>query len=125
MATRIFPDAHPPTLGEMMAIFEPRDFAVLDVENLRRHYELTARHWLTRYERNRERIDELVGPERARAWHLYLMGTVASFAAATVHLFQVVFSRAGNDAVPWTREHLHGEGPARFVAREEIVRGDL
>lgn len=104
---RIFPNAHPPSLSEMMRIFEPRDFAVLDVENLRLHYERTALHWLRRYEENRRRIEALVSPETARAWHLYLAGTVSAFRAATMCLYQVVFSRAANDAIPWTRAHVY------------------
>jgi cyclopropane-fatty-acyl-phospholipid synthase len=84
---RIFPNAHPPALSEMMRIVEPNGFVVLDVENLRRHYALTARHWLA----------------TARAWRLYLAGTVASFRTASLHLYQVVFTRARNDAIPWTR----------------------
>jgi cyclopropane-fatty-acyl-phospholipid synthase len=32
---RIFPGAYPPSLGEMMQIFEPTNLSVLDVENLR------------------------------------------------------------------------------------------
>jgi cyclopropane-fatty-acyl-phospholipid synthase len=104
---RIFPNAHPPTISEMMRIFEPRDFAVLDLENLRRHYELTALHWLRRYEANRRAVDGLVPRETARAWHLYLAGTVSAFRAATMCLYQVVFSRAANDAIPWTRADLY------------------
>jgi cyclopropane-fatty-acyl-phospholipid synthase len=125
IATRVFPNAHPPTLAEMADIFEPEDFAVLDVENLRRHYELTARHWLARFERNLGPIEDRVGGERARAWRLYLAGTAASFAAATVSLFQVVFTRARNDAVPWTRAHLYTGEPARFASDAEVKRGDL
>ncbi len=111
---RVFPNAHPPTLSEMMQIFEPRDFAVLDVENLRLHYRLTAEHWLRRYERELPRIEALVGRERARTWHLYLAGTVASFAAATLHLYQAVFTRAQNDAIPWSRAYLYTGEAARF-----------
>jgi cyclopropane-fatty-acyl-phospholipid synthase len=100
---RIFPNAHPPALSEMMRIVEPNGFAVLDVENLRRHYALTARHWLARYEANARRLEELVGPATARAWRLYLAGTVASFETASLHLYQMVFTRAANGAIPWTR----------------------
>lgn len=125
VATRVFPNAHPPTLREMADIFEPHGFAVLDVENLRRHYELTARHWLARYERHYPRIEALVGPVRARAWRLYLAGTAASFSAATIDLFQVVFSRVRNDAIPWTRAHVYSGEPARFVRDAEVKRGDL
>jgi cyclopropane-fatty-acyl-phospholipid synthase len=113
---RVFPGAHPPTLREMMAIFEPNALAVLDVENLRRHYALTARHWLQRFQASRPRIDALVGPERARTWELYLAGTVASFEASTIELFQVLFNRVGSDALPWTRAHVYTGEPARFGA---------
>ncbi|MCA1791477.1 MAG: cyclopropane-fatty-acyl-phospholipid synthase family protein, partial [Thioalkalivibrio sp.] len=53
---RIFPGAYPPSLREMLTIFEHRDFSVLDVENLRLHYAVTLRHWLQRYERNADRV---------------------------------------------------------------------
>jgi len=107
---RIFPNAHPPALSEIMHILEPNGFAALDVENLRLHYAETARHWLVRYQAQRRHIEELVGRETARAWHLYLAGTVASFRAATLQLYQVLFTRADNDRIPWTRAHLYAGG---------------
>jgi cyclopropane-fatty-acyl-phospholipid synthase len=112
---RLFPNARPPTLGEIMAIFEPHDFAVLDVENLRLHYEMTAEEWLRRFERNRQRVVELVGEERARTWHLYLTGTVATFRVGSMQLFQVVFTRAANNRIPWTRAHLYTSEPSGFA----------
>lgn len=108
VATRIFPEAHPPALSEMMRIFEPQDLAVLDVENLRRHYALTAQHWLDRYQKNRRMIAARVPEQTARGFELYLAGTVAAFRCAWMCLYQVVFSRAKNDAVPWTRADLYG-----------------
>jgi cyclopropane-fatty-acyl-phospholipid synthase len=107
IATRIFPNAHPPALSEMMRIFEPQNFAVLDVENLRRHYERTASHWLARYQANRRLIAERVAEETARGFELYLAGTVAAFRCAWMCLYQVVFTRARNDAIPWTRADLY------------------
>jgi cyclopropane-fatty-acyl-phospholipid synthase len=107
VATRIFPNAHPPSLSEMMRIFEPHDFAVLDVENLRRHYERTADAWLARFRANRRLIGERVPEETARGFELYLAGTVAAFRCAWMSLYQVVFTRAKNDAIPWTRADLY------------------
>ena len=46
---RIFPVAYPPSLKQMTAIFEPCEFSLLDVENIRLHYAETLRHWLSRY----------------------------------------------------------------------------
>jgi cyclopropane-fatty-acyl-phospholipid synthase len=79
---------------------------VLDVENLRRHYASTAEHWLARYRKNRRLIDAQVPEQTARAFELYLASTVAAFRCATLCLYQVVFSRARNDAIPWTRADL-------------------
>ena len=124
---RVFPGAHPPTLREMAEIFEPSGLVVLDVENLRRHYALTVSHWRRRFEAARPRIDALVGPERARTWALYLAGTQASFEASTIELFQVVYTRIGNDAIPWTRAHVYTGEPARFGAGapDEVAAGPL
>src|SRR5690606_5136816 len=83
---RIFPGAYPPTLREMMAIFEGRAFSVLDVENLRLHYALTLRHWLERFERHAEQIARMYDEAFVRAWRLYLAGSIAAFAASSLQL---------------------------------------
>jgi cyclopropane-fatty-acyl-phospholipid synthase len=41
-----------------------------------------------------------------RAWRLYLSGCIANFNLGSLQLFQVVFSRPANNAVPRTRAHL-------------------
>lgn len=104
---RIFPGAHPPSLREMMDIFEPRGFSVLDVENLRLHYAETLRHWMARYLAAFDEVRAMRNAEFARAWHLYLAGSVAAFTSGSMQLFQVVFARGGNNAVPATRRDLY------------------
>lgn len=89
----IFPGAYPPTLREMMDIFEPFGFSVADVHNLRPHYAQTLRHWLERFEAHRERIEQMFDEEFVRAWRLYLSGSVAAFTAGQLQLFQVLFRR--------------------------------
>ena len=103
---RLFPGSYPPTIREMMAIFEPCDFTVLDVENLRLHYARTCEHWLERFEQKRDRILEMFDERFIRAWRLYLSGCIANFRLGNLQLFQVVFSRHSNNRVPWTRGHL-------------------
>jgi cyclopropane-fatty-acyl-phospholipid synthase len=103
---RIFPGSYPPTLREMMALFEPWEFTVLDVENLRLHYARTCEHWLERFERNEERVREMFDDTFVRAWRLYLSGCIANFRIGFLQLFQVVFSRPANNLVPLTRSHL-------------------
>lgn len=104
---RIFPGSYPPTLREMMTIFEPGEFTVLDVENLRLHYAQTCAHWLDRFEHNRDRVREMFDESFVRAWRLYLSGCVANFNLGLLQLFQVVFSRPANNLVPLTRGYLN------------------
>jgi cyclopropane-fatty-acyl-phospholipid synthase len=103
----IFPGACPPSLAQMMQIFEPFDFSVLDVENLRLHYAKTLWHWLQRYEDNVERVTEMFDPAFVRAWRLYLAGSLTAFKMGGMQLFQVTFTRAGNNQIPWTRQYLY------------------
>ncbi len=103
---RIFPGSYPPTLREMMAVFEPWEFSVLDVENLRLHYAKTCAHWLERFEQNRDQVREMFDECFVRAWRLYLSGCVANFTLGTLQLYQVVFARPTNNLVPLTRSHL-------------------
>lgn len=104
---RIFPGAYPPTLREMMAIFEAHEFSILDVENLRLHYAKTLEHWLERFERNAEKIESQYDRAFVRAWRLYLSGSIAGFAAGTLQLFQVLFTRGTNNDLPWSRAYLY------------------
>ena len=104
---RIFPGAYPPTLSEMVKLFEPWQLAVLDVENLRLHYAKTLQHWWSRFEEHAEQITAMYDASFTRAWRLYLVGSLAHFNIGALHLFQVLFSRAGNNHTPWTRAYLY------------------
>jgi cyclopropane-fatty-acyl-phospholipid synthase len=104
---RIFPGAYPPSLAEMMQIFEPRDFSVLDVENLRLHYAQTLRHWLELFEAASGRVREMFDERFVRMWRMYLAGSIAGFTTGALQLFQVVFAPRDNNDVPMTREHLY------------------
>ncbi len=104
---RIFPGGHPPTLGEMMPIFETHNFSVLDVENLRLHYAKTLEHWLARFDRQAEKVETMYGHNFVRAWRLYLAGSIAAFTTGSLQLFQVVFARGTDNNLPWSREHLY------------------
>ncbi len=104
---RIFPGAQPPSLGQMTAVFEPYDLSVLDVENLRLHYAKTLEHWLGRFERVLEEVKARYDEFFARAWRLYLSGSIAAFTTSSLQLFQVLFARPRNNDLPWSRAHLY------------------
>jgi cyclopropane-fatty-acyl-phospholipid synthase len=106
---RIFPGAYVPSLTQAVAILEPWDFSVLDVENLRSHYARTLELWLDRFERSWDNVVKLLGTEAARAWRLYLAGSIAAFRVGNLQLFQVAFAGAKCQKIPWTRAHLYSE----------------
>lgn len=100
----IFPAACPPSLSQMMNIFEPCGFSVLDVENLRLHYAKTLEHWLQRFEAATAAVEAMFDPTVARTWRLYLAGSLAAFRAGNMQLFQVLFARSRDNRIPWTRD---------------------
>jgi cyclopropane-fatty-acyl-phospholipid synthase len=110
LVKRIFPGSYTPTVREMMEIFEPYSFCVLDLENLRLHYSKTLEHWLERFEQNAGEVARMFDESFVRAWRLYLCGSIANFNTGSLGLFQVLFSRRGNNQVPLTRSHLLDAG---------------
>ncbi len=117
---RIFPGAYPPSLKEMMDIFEPNRFSVLDVENLRLHYARTLEHWLERFEKNAEAIKLMMDEEFVKAWRLYLAGSIAAFRVGELQLYQVVFSRSTNNKLAWSRSHIYSS-PSEFRLKLSLV----
>ena len=105
----VFPGGHIPSLSEMMKVFEPQRFSVLDVENLRLHYARTCLSWLENFEAVADRVREMYDEEFVRTWRLYLAGSAAGFRSGTLQLFQILFAPHGNQNVPWTREYQYRE----------------
>lgn len=108
---RIFPGACPPSLRQMMDIFEPSGFSVLDVENLRRHYSKTLEHWLARFDAAESTIAGLYGENFVRAWRLYLAGSTAAFTTGDLQLFQITFAPGQSNDIPWNRQYLYRDAP--------------
>ena len=104
---RIFPGAYPPSLKEMMDIFEPNGLSVLDVENIRLHYARTLEHWLARFNQHEVTIRDMFDENFVRAWRLYLAGSIAAFTTGELQLFQVVFSPESNNDLPWSRSYMY------------------
>jgi cyclopropane-fatty-acyl-phospholipid synthase len=104
----IFPGAYPPTLGEVLTrVLQPWGFSVTDAENLRLHYERTLDHWRRRFDENADLAATMFDEAFVRAWRLYLAASQAAFATGWLQLFQVVFHRATDNDLPWSRAGLY------------------
>jgi len=86
-----------------------RGFNVLDVENLRRHYAMTAHHWRRNFNRNYDKIKSKMGFDDRfmRTWDFYLASVVGSFRAGYLNLIQMTMSNGVNDHYPLTRDFLY------------------
>jgi cyclopropane-fatty-acyl-phospholipid synthase len=115
---RIFPGAYAPTLSEVFAgALEPAGLSVVDVENLRLHYARTLRLWRERFEAAFDEVARRFGGRFARAWRFYLAGSEAAFRCGSLQLFQVAFSRTGDNDLGWTRAELYRPAAAEGDGR--------
>ncbi len=119
---RIFPGANAPALRRSLEIFEPRNYSVLDVENLRVHYAKTLEHWLDRFEKSQQQVAAMYDPQFIRAWRLYLAGSVAAFRTGSLQLFQVVFAGSRCQPLWWTRAPLYTEAKSDREKMHENIK---
>jgi cyclopropane-fatty-acyl-phospholipid synthase len=90
----IFPASNQPRLSAIAGGLERHGLAILDVENMIRHYGYTAAHWLENFRANRARLDaERYDEAFQRMWEFYLSGAVAAARASDAALYQVLFTK--------------------------------
>ncbi len=106
----IFPGGFVPSLRQSMRVLEPKNYSVLDVENLRMHYARTLEHWLERFEKSRQQVTAMYDSRFVRAWRLYLAGSIAAFRTGDLQLFQILFVGSQREPIFWTRDPLYADG---------------
>jgi cyclopropane-fatty-acyl-phospholipid synthase len=106
----IFPGAEPPSLRQMMDLFEGPGFSVVDVENLRRHYARTCADWLERFTARENDVARMFDQTFVRMWRFYLASSVAAFRSGHLQLFQVLFARPTANVLPLTRDDIYRQG---------------
>jgi cyclopropane-fatty-acyl-phospholipid synthase len=89
----IFPNSNQPKLSEITDGLEQHRLAILDVENMIRHYGYTVMKWQERFQQNRAELN----PERyddrfVRMWEYYLGCGIAAAFASDSALYQVLFT---------------------------------
>ena len=110
----VFPGYWFNSLEGMTSRAARRGYNVLDVENLRRHYALTAHHWRKNFLTNYDVIQRKLGFDDRfmRTWEFYLASVVAGFKSGHMNLIQMVMSNGVQDAYPWTREFMYPQARA-------------
>jgi cyclopropane-fatty-acyl-phospholipid synthase len=89
----VFPDGVPLQLSRVLLALERAEFVTEHVEGFAQDYYRTLGEWIARLDSNRERAEQLVGPERVRVWRLYLRGARNIFKVGFVSIYQTLARR--------------------------------
>jgi cyclopropane-fatty-acyl-phospholipid synthase len=89
----VFPGAHWPRLSIIVEQLELQRMAILDVENMARHYTVTLQRWLEKFRGNYHTLDPTKYNETfRRMWEYYLGCSIAVTQVSEMALYQVLFT---------------------------------
>ncbi|HYA40714.1 MAG TPA: cyclopropane-fatty-acyl-phospholipid synthase family protein [Syntrophobacteraceae bacterium] len=107
MRRYIFPGGYIPSLPETIREMGRAGLCVVDIEALRMHYARTLDCWISNFERNISRIQQLFDERFIRMWRLYLNACSASFKYGGIRIYQILFTNGLNNDLPMTREYVY------------------
>jgi len=119
----IFPGAYSPALSEVFQVVEQNSLWVTDLEFLRVHYATTLKHWVERFETNRDKVVELYDERFARMWEFYLISCEMMFRTGSQLVFHMQLSRQ-RDAAPIVRDYITDRQKA-YMVREKTLNLSL
>jgi cyclopropane-fatty-acyl-phospholipid synthase len=100
----IFPAGNQPRLSEITGFLEGNRLAILDVENIIRHYGYTLRCWLKRFQENKSTLDSTkYNDVFKRMWEYYLSCCIAAASASNSAVYQVLFTKDYTADMPLQR----------------------
>ena len=99
----IFPGGVIPSLREMISAMGDEGFHVLDVENLRLHYNKTLLCWEKNYRDHIDEVRAMFDERFVRMWDLYLSACAATFHNGIIDLHQILASKGVNNEIPMVR----------------------
>ena len=102
----IFPGGELDHIGLTCTNMERRRLEVIDVENVREHYERTCMLWVEKLWANREAAEAAASHQHVRLWLFYLTLFAVGLGRGVCSTFQVVASRrrTGPSGLPMERE---------------------
>jgi cyclopropane-fatty-acyl-phospholipid synthase len=110
----VFPDGELVPINTTIRAAENCGFEVEDVENLRRHYEMTLRHWSDRLQAHAEEARRMTDDATFRTWRIYMAGSAHGFRVGRMNLCQLLLNKSerGRSELPLTREDWYADRDA-------------
>lgn len=104
----IFPDGELTRVSEVADAMEKAGFEVLDIENLRRHYTYTLRHWVESLEKHCNQAVQKTSAVTYRLWRLYMAGSAYFFNEGSIGVHQLLVGHQRAPlAIPLRRDDLY------------------
>jgi cyclopropane-fatty-acyl-phospholipid synthase len=105
----VFPDGALLPVSAANLAAEQAGLEVRDVENLREHYALTLRDWVSNLEARQDEAIENAGEAVYRVWRLYMTASALEFEKGTISLNQTLLAKpaAGRLSLPLSRADLY------------------
>ncbi len=94
IASYIAPDMHMRPLPATLSLLQGAGLEIVSVEGMREHYVRTFRAWRETLDARFAEATELLGPQVARVWRLFLAGGGLAFELGTTGVDQIVASPA-------------------------------
>lgn len=104
----IFPGGYIPSVGELVDYPTRLKMHVIDVESIRRHYQLTLEEWHNRFYKNIDKIKDLGKYDERflRMWDVYLQSCAAVFQSGNTDVNQYLIEKGTDNSRPLTREYM-------------------
>ena len=99
----IFPGGYIPGLAEIVTDITDNDLQLIDLERLRRYYQLTLEHWTNNFHKVQDKVTETMGDSFYRMWDLYLQACAASFESSNIDVIQYLLVQPSNNDLPMHR----------------------
>lgn len=99
----IFPGGMIPSLREMINCAAEDNFHIMDVENLRLHYNKTLLCWEKNYKEHIDEARKMFDEKFLRMWDLYLSACAATFHNGIIDLHQILMTKGINNDLPMVR----------------------
>ena len=92
-----------PSIREMVSYLAEDGFHVMDVENLRNHYNRTLLCWEKNFKEHADEVREMFDEKFVRMWDLYLASCAATFHNGVIDIHQILASKGINNDLPLVR----------------------
>ncbi|MBO1299758.1 MULTISPECIES: SAM-dependent methyltransferase [unclassified Enterococcus] len=99
----IFPGGYVPGVVELVDTITTNNLHVIDLESLRRDYQLTLEHWISNFHEAKKEVISMKGDTFYRMWDLYLQASAAGFQSSNIDVVQYLIVKPANNEIPMRR----------------------